>query len=99
MTPQPMTPTPIFLMSSPFRFVCCPWRPSALHGSGGEAGDDVFLREKEKHYRRQDCQCDEREDQVPFGRILTLIDHDTERPRIHAVAVQHHQGNEVGIPT
>src|SRR5689334_8038087 len=89
--PHPMIPIPTVLIFSPFG-------RSPLDRARGETCDDVFLRHEKENDRRQDRQRDESEDQVPFGRIFALIDHDAERPGIKRIGIEHHQRQQLGVP-
>src|SRR5215203_2477505 len=71
---------------------------SSLDGARRQTGDDMLLREEENDDRGQDGERDEGEDQVPVGRVLSLIGHDAERPWIKVIAVEEDQRQQVGVP-
>src|SRR5215207_971646 len=71
---------------------------SSLDGACRQAGDDMLLGEEENDDRGQDGERDEGEDQVPIGRVLSLIGHDAEWPWIKVIAVEEDQRQQVGIP-
>src|SRR5690606_16352282 len=83
-------------LSSTDAMSCSPF--SGFDRAGGQACDDVLLREEEDDHGWHDRQRYEGENQLPLCPELPAINHDTERPRVLRLGVQHDQRQNVAVP-